>query len=378
MSEMIHNGPGKVDMARQHHLSRLIKDLHQGRDPEDVKREFKALFASVSSEEIATMEAALVAEGMPIEEIQRLCDIHAAVMGTSVAGVHGDDVPENTPGHPLNQLEEENKALEGLVGTTLEEAISAYRTNRSDENSYKLLEAINTLTDVDKHYLRKENLIFPFLESAGITAPPKVMWGVHDEIRADIKKAKALASSKDPEAAGVAGMAGQKVTDMIFKERNILYPMMKDALSEDDWIKVERESDDIGYSLVAPKARWTPARAVLSAEAHSEEGKPHSGGINLQTGVLTAKQLELMLNTMPVDVTFIDADEFEGAHLRAQQGRPRKASAELPSSQEHAHSPEDTRRLQVGQEGPRGFLDQHGRKDCIHKVFRHKGRVRQV
>lgn len=310
MSEMIHNGPGKVDMARQHHLSRLIKDLHQGRDPEEVKREFKALFASVSSEEIATMEAALVAEGMPIEEIQRLCDIHAAVMGTSVAGVHGDDVLVNTPGHPLNQLEEENKALEGLVGTTFEEAISAYRMDRSDENSYKLLEALNTLTDVDKHYLRKENLIFPFLESAGITAPPKVMWGVHDEIRADIKKAKALASSKDPEAAGVAGMAGQKVTDMIFKERNILYPMMKDALSEDDWIKVERESDDIGYSLVAPKARWTPARAVLSAEAHSEEGKPHSGGINLQTGVLTAKQLELMLNTMPVDVTFIDADDI--------------------------------------------------------------------
>ncbi|OQB47998.1 MAG: hypothetical protein BWY00_00936 [Firmicutes bacterium ADurb.Bin153] len=309
MSEMIHNRPGSMDPARQHHLRRLIKDLHQGRDPEDVKREFAALFASVSSEEIAAMEAELMAEGMPVEEIQRLCDVHAAVMGTSVAQVHGKDHPEKAPGHPLNQLEEENRALEELVDASLKEAASAYRSGVSNENAYKLLEVLNTLTDVDKHYLRKENLIFPFLEKAGITAPPKVMWGVHDEIRVDIKKAKALIPSKGPEAADMADTVGRKVKDMIFKERNILYPMLKDALTEDDWAKVEKESDDVGYCLVAPKQRWIPARAVLYPEASAKAGDVQTEGMNLGTGTLTAKQLELMLNTMPVDVTFIDADD---------------------------------------------------------------------
>ena len=61
MSEMIHNeAGGKLDPARQHHLQRLIMDLHRGRSKEEVTAEFKALFAGVSSEEIAAIEAKLV------------------------------------------------------------------------------------------------------------------------------------------------------------------------------------------------------------------------------------------------------------------------------------------------------------------------------
>jgi len=312
MSEMIHNEAAKgLDPARQHHLKRLIMDLHAGRPKEEVIREFRGLFAGVSSEEIAAIEATLVSEGMPVEEIQRMCDVHAAVLGTSIADIHLPAKAIDTPGHPLNQLEAENKAIEDLISGKLAPAIAAYSKLASEENGFALLDALNGLADVDKHYLRKENLIFPFLEKAGITAPPKVMWGVHDEIRAMIKGAKVLVMGKRAEAARVAADAAQKVSDMIFKERNILYPMITNALSEDDWLKVERESDELGYCLVPPTEKWSPERVGLPSEdpGAAYSGAPVGSSINLGTGILKAKQLELMLNALPVDITFIDEND---------------------------------------------------------------------
>lgn len=309
MSEMIHNeAGGKLDPARQHHLQRLIMDLHAGRPKDEVTAEFKALFAGVSSEEIAAIEAKLVSEGMPVEEITRMCDVHAAIMGTSIEDIHVPKTALDTPGHPLNQLEMENKAIDALISEKLVPSLRAYSADHSEAKGYQLLEALNSLADVDKHYLRKENLIFPFLEKAGITAPPKVMWGVHDEIRALIKGAKMLLIAKNPEAVRIASEAAQKVTDMIFKERNILFPMVTNALTEDDWVRVEHESDELGYCLVEPVAKWKPSRAVLGE--NSEEGGYETPGtahsVNLGTGFLAPAQIELMLNHMPVDITFID------------------------------------------------------------------------
>jgi DUF438 domain-containing protein len=312
MSELIHNSNAKgLDPVRQHHLKRLIMDLHAGRSKDEVTKEFKALFGGVSSEEIAAIEATLVSEGMPVEEIQKMCDVHAAIMGTSVENIRIPAKAVDTAGHPVYQLEVENKAIETLISTQLMPAINEYARLASEPNSFKVLEALNGLADVDKHYLRKENLIFPYLEKAGITAPPKVMWGVHDEIRAMIKGAKVLVMGKRAEAVKVATEAAQKVSDMIFKERNILYPMMTNALSEDDWIKVENESDELGYCLVPPASKWNPERASVAKEdaAYSNAGKPSGSSINLGTGVLKPAQIELMLNHMPVDITFIDEND---------------------------------------------------------------------
>jgi len=311
MSEMIHNDSKGLDPARQHHLKRLIMDLHAGRSKEEVTKEFKALFSGVSSEEIAAIEATLVSEGMPVEEIQRMCDVHAAIMGTSVENVHIPSKAVETEGHPLYQLEAENKAMEALISTQLMPAVNAYSRLASEPNGFALLEALNGLADIDKHYLRKENLIFPFLEKAGITAPPKVMWGVHDEIRAMIKGAKVLVMGKRAEAAKVATEAAQKVSDMIFKERNILYPMMTNSLSEDDWLKVENESGEIGYCLVPASSKWNSERspAAQAEESYTYATNPSGSAINLGTGVLKPSQIELMLNHMPVDITFIDEND---------------------------------------------------------------------
>jgi DUF438 domain-containing protein len=294
MSESMQNrGKQTFDLARQHHLKRLIGDLHAGRDAEEVKREFMALFSGVSSEEIAAIEAQLVLEGMAIEEIQKLCDVHAAILGASISDLHKPTDAIAISGHPMNQFELENKALEKLIDERLSPALAAFSAEASNANSYAALDALNQLTDVDKHYLRKENLVFPFLEEAGITAPPKVMWGVHDEIRAMLKKAKEALIKKDLSAVILASEVAQKIIGMIYKERTILFPMLVSTLSEDEWIKVDAESEALGYCLVLPEGKWMPERLQLS----KQEGlQIVSSSLNLKTGILKPAQLELMLN----------------------------------------------------------------------------------
>jgi DUF438 domain-containing protein len=185
------------------------------------------------------------------------------------------------------------------------------------------MEVLNLLMDIDKHYSRKENLLFPYMEKYGITAPPKVMWGVDDEIRAAIKEAKAMLQSYGGDREQLAVKieeAANRVVEMIFKEENILFPMVMETLSEDEWLAIENESDEIGYCLVGPQGKWKPARTNLEEKQEETGQKAAEGYLKFETGLLTAKEIELMFNNLPLDITFVDKD---GAVKYFSQGKER-------------------------------------------------------
>lgn len=185
MSEMINNRE-----YRQKVLKELITELHNGKSVDEIKPRFEELIQGISAAEIAEMEKALIMEGMPVEEIQRLCDVHAAVFKGSIEEIHRPQKPEEVPGHPVHTFKLENEAIRKLVNTEIKPQLERYKNGETD--SLKALkEGFEKLWEIDKHYLRKENLLFPYLEKYGITAPPKVMWGVDDEIREGIKEIEA-------------------------------------------------------------------------------------------------------------------------------------------------------------------------------------------
>ncbi|MNC16762.1 hypothetical protein D3C75_646230 [compost metagenome] len=143
------------------------------------------------------------------------------------------------------------------------------------------------------------------------------MWGVDDGIRSMIKQAKAALSAYNGEAGELSELLAniiQEVNEMIFKEENILLPMALDKLTEDEWVKIARESDEIGFCLAAPEQEWIPERAAEPAGAvvQGEEGKEGvapQGFIRFETGLLSLHQLETVLNHLPVDLTFIDEND---------------------------------------------------------------------
>lgn len=327
MSEYINNRE-----HRQKVLKELIMELHDGKTVDEVKERFAKLIEGVSATEISMMENELIREGMPVSEVQRLCDVHASVFKGSIEEIHMPENPADIPGHPVHTFKMENRALERLMDKSIKPLLTELEKDDSPQIRQKLTEEFTKLYEVDKHYLRKENLLFPFLEKYGITAPPKVMWGVDDEIRQELKDALLLlkdSGSNANEASAKVNAAMDRVNEMIFKEENILFPMSQDTLNEDEWMKIARESHELGYCIYEPKREWKPARVNVEEKAEQESEAPTgaipegvtsgdaaSGGaaprgagyINFETGALTGEEIEAMLNTMPVDITFVDKD----------------------------------------------------------------------
>jgi uncharacterized protein len=310
MSELINNREQQTlnKTERQEILKAIIKDLHMGRSVEEVRDEFEKAVGTISIEEISQLEQALMEEeGIPVEEVQRLCSVHTAIFKGSIEEIHRSQKPEDQPGHPVHTFKLENKEIDMLVNFKIQLHFDRFKAEDSSDNVFKLIEDLNLLLDIDKHYSRKENLLFPFLEKYGIFGPTKVMWGVDDRIREAIKTAKQVLTnySNDDHQTAVNSMEFviREVSEMIFKEENILFPMALQHLTEDEWVKIAHESDEIGYCLTSPAVEWKPERKALASSAMSE------GFIRMETGFLSIEQLELMLNHLPVDITFIDQDD---------------------------------------------------------------------
>jgi DUF438 domain-containing protein len=283
-------------------LKELIQLLHDGASVDEVKGRFAAAFDGVSAEEIAQAEQALIANGLPVSEVQRLCDVHAAVFKGSIEEIHASG-PSDIPGHPANTLKLENRAIEALAGEIRQKLflISA------GGDTEKLRDRLERLKEIDRHYLKKENLLFPYMEKYGITAPPKVMWGVDDEIRASLREITAGLGSIDVSVlrGKIEALLG-KIQEMVFKEENIMMPMLVQNLTEDEWRKIAGEGAQFGYCLIEAPPVWIPASQRI-AVSPAEKAEP--GMVMMPTGSLTAEEVTRILNTLPVDITFIGADD---------------------------------------------------------------------
>jgi DUF438 domain-containing protein len=307
MSELIHDQRKRKDL-----LKHMIQQLHAGEAPDAVRSQLIRLLGKVPYDEVVEVEQELIADGMDSSEILELCDIHTAALQGALDSGPEVSVPE---GHPVQVMRAENQAL-GWEVEALEKIFTQLAEMSEDDAVVDLMHDIrvrfNSLMDVEKHYLRKEHLLFPFLEKHGITGPPTVMWGKHDETRellsAAIESLEAAGQITAGEACSVIDLvfrpALEAVGGMIDKEEQILLPMALDTLTEDEWFEVADGSEEIGYCLVAPDTIWQPAGAESRTATASDGGK-----VRLPTGSFTPTQLEAVLNSIPFDITFVDADD---------------------------------------------------------------------
>lgn len=308
MSELIQNREYRMKALKE-----LIMDLHRGKSVDEVKQRFREIIKDVSAEEVSAMEQALIQEGMPVEEVQRLCDVHAAIFKEAL---EQKPEPKATTGHPLNTFFKENRAIEELLEKEIVPLVEELKNSGPDGERniiLKLLEKVNLLFDVEKHYKRKEELLFPYLEKYGIYGPSKVMWGVDDEIRAALRQLRETLSSYNSEIKSqVVDKTMElvnKIKEMIFKEEKILFPTAEQKLTEDEWYQIYKSEDEIGYCLVEPEAEWKPARVDLEKAGEAIADDTTRGFIKFPTGMLTPKEIELIFNHLPVDITFVDKDD---------------------------------------------------------------------
>ena len=318
---------------RQEALKGIIKDLHAGATVKDLRKRFAVLIKDTSAEEIADMENALIQEGFPVEEIQRLCEVHAEVFDKSLRKA---GKPSKIPGHPVHTYLEENREARRRL-KDMKRALKKIKENRPGDREIEAFrERFEAFREIEKHYARKENQLFPPLEATGFTGPTKVMWGKHDEIRAHLKSAADLLAAGD--WAGLKerfGTLASAVKKMMFLEERILFPTSARKLKTSDWVRIKNGEPAIGYAWIKPSAVWdarlaesmsapaaepapsAPAAPSRGAEKLSAGGEgPAASGIGpaletirLSQGRLTPEQIDLMLRRLPVDITFVDEND---------------------------------------------------------------------
>lgn len=350
MSEFINNAS-----RREETLKAIIRQLHAGKTVAEVKDDFAELLADVGPDEIVRIEQALVAEGLDPEQIKPLCDVHVAVFRETL-----DDQrpPDTIPGHPVFTYRAENLGVQRVL-KALEDALGDLARSPGAAALQAARGTLQQLREYDKHYLRKENILFPYLERTGFSGPSKVMWAVHDDIRAGWKALETLLAgvgTAAPEAHLDAlrqslerfGPLAHTIREMIYKEEKILFPAALQRLDDTAWAAIREQDDEIGYCYARPGNQWRVQRDPRVAEA-APASIPISlvdSLIPLSVGALTPAQLDLMLKTLPVDVTFVDEND-EVRYFSQGTGRIfQRSPAIIGRKVQHCHPPQSVDRVQ--------------------------------
>lgn len=291
-------------------IREIIKDLHQGLSLAEAKQRMEDEVGTISSLEIAEVEQSLIDEGMSPDEIKRFCNVHALLFESAL---QVDLTNEENPAHPVSLLKRENREIEKLTAALreLRKQAEAGQVAGFVREARVLLKRAQ---DLDLHYTKKEQLLFPFLEKYGFMGPSKVMWGKHNEIR-DLQKQATAALNHVNTTAEVDAFVAERlnplideVDGMIFKEENILFPAALEKLKADDWIEILKESDQVGYAYIRPHAETTELIAALK-KATADKPAIVDGQLRFPSGLISPTVLMHMLNALPVDLTFVDHED---------------------------------------------------------------------
>lgn len=301
----------KAELAkeRQDAIVKILNFIQDGGDLATAKEMFQKSFDQVDVAEITQAERRLIAGGLDPAKIQYLCNVHVDLFRDQIKE-EKDNPDFDQPGHPVHTFKLENLVLKSLVNDYLLPKLEKWQANHDSALLADLRQGLADLNTVHKHYLRKEVSIFPLMNKYGITAPPQVMWGVDDDIRALIKQAIELSKDLVDEEKFVQAVkeAGHEVVEMIFKEEEIMLPMLDKVANEQDWYNVKQEEGQIGYSLLKQKPmNWKPKQVQASPAV--ELTNMASLFINFKEGSLNIKQLSAILDMLPFALTFVDEND---------------------------------------------------------------------
>lgn len=335
-------------------LKSYLQRLNSGEDLSKVRAEFARNFKDVEASEIIEAEQEMLAEGMPLQQVQQLCDVHSALfhgntreekianaekeveesarrrMYQSRFGIENYDehaheevhslaqAKENRDratgframeGHPLNVLYKENDVLEALVGRIsgrfgdLQQAMNNGEKAAVEEAFFHIVNGVREAAQVAVHYAKKGDLLYPMLkEKYGIAGPSQVMWTLDDEIRAEFGKLIRQPENK-AEWFNCAANVLNRAVEMVYKENNILFPLCAANFKDDEWKQIYLDSKD--YDVIFGVAHTTWKDGDDYAMENTRQAMADDKVV-LPGGTFTLNELRAVLNTLPIEITFVD------------------------------------------------------------------------
>ena len=410
---------------RKELLHSYIKRLSDGEDIERVRADFTASFKDVDATEIAEAEQALIEGGVSYKEVAKVCDIHSALfhgaMATEQSGEHvhdhghehgdcgcgHDEAGESghdhgndgglekssepykrvgssvknaaankcneliaTSNHPLNVLTRENE----LIAKELAKAREIFSNDKiiSDDDAFnKAFEEAGILRTISLHYKKKGDLIYPLLNTKyGIVGPSQVMWTVDDEIRDEFTRlSKPVLDRRKWKEAMEANIT--RADEMIFKETNILFPICAQNFTKEDWLRFSNDMLEYKPAFIEEIPLWDEA---ASFNIELDRNTSGSEEIVFGMGHLSHYQLENMLNTIPMELTFVDAEDINRYYNdNGEEKQFKRPTASLDRSVYTCHPPQIEPIV-------RGIIDDFrtGKRDVVDMYHNMRGIPMQV
>ncbi len=311
-------------------LKEYLKRLSKGESLELVRKDFVQNFSDVDASEIMEAEQQLIKEGAPLKEVQKLCDVHSALfhgatreekimnaekaVTESVVKRQAEDAAKkaalyqnkqvianelkSTEGHPLNTFVKENAALRPVIADI----------RRSLEDGNDVTEKLSTLRQIAIHYAKKGDLLYPVLKVRyEVSGPSDVMWTVDDEIRDEMAALGRIENHDETWTERLLAVI-TRAEEMIFKEENILFPICAVNFKKEEWYGIYQDAKD--YAPVFGVTSHWPEAEEAAATASGNPSETRDNEVVMPGGHLTIEQLTAMLNTLPLEISFVDAENI--------------------------------------------------------------------
>lgn len=204
----------------------------------------------------------------------------------------------------LDVLMQENRALVNKLDA-IREIIKEQNFQRRKGD---LLTSIGELKAFNDHYLKKENILFPYMEKKmekfqGLT----IMWSLHDEARTRLNQMISLLESEEC----TEGEFNSEIGNLFFamqglanKEELILFPAASEIFSEEEWIDMVKQSFEYSFPFINSPKNFSQNREDGKANEFIES----MDGLTFktETGILNFEQVLMIFNALPVDLSFVD------------------------------------------------------------------------
>lgn len=278
----------------------LLKRVHEGEPIDSIKSDYSSQVEKLDLIDVfkAILQVHHTDKDITIYDIQEFFEIHHYLYGHDVNEIH---ISED-PNHPLHVLRKENYLLSDSLNII--ELLIDDVENGEENLIDTLIAEAKRLGEINSHFNRKEKLYFPILERYGIYPLPRTVWKKHDQIRLLIKglfnRLQKIDSIEFRNIRRTFDDLKAKCEEMIFEEDFLIIPITQILFKERDWLAIAEESSAFGYSveLIGKYRNYVGSQRVKPLN-HTEQ-------LQFGGGYLTTREANLILNNLPVEITFVD------------------------------------------------------------------------
>lgn len=329
-----------INNKRQEDLLAFSLGMMNGEDGNELIEKYKDAIDNITPQDMLKLEDKQMQMGISPANIKKDVEKVINVFYKSLDKYQWKKPKE---GSFLYYLMLENEAYTFKLNQ-IKKIIKSYKGREKEEFIHlklNLLPKFLELKAFDNHYIKKENILFPYLEELwDFYRPLSVMWSLHDDIRKSLKQLITMLEDENSDWDEFNKLLGKYFSlsfRMIQKENMIVFPVATETVSDDVWEKMHEQSFEYPFPFIETPKK--PEKEVSSNKTQINTPEK-AGHIITETGAMSIDQALMVFNHLPVDITVVDENDKVLFFNRPDERFFPRSPAIIGRSVQNCHPPE--------------------------------------